>query len=37
MTGAGQSYYYNFVQPGSYDYNCWVHGYAMIGRIVVLP
>jgi plastocyanin len=37
MTGAGQSYFYDFTAPGTYDYNCLVHGFAMTGQIVVLP
>jgi len=35
LSTAGASYTLTFATPGSYDYECGVHGSAMTGRIVV--
>jgi len=35
-TGSG-TYVATFTNPGTYEYDCSVHGQAMTGRIVVLP
>jgi plastocyanin len=35
MSGAGDSYSVRLFNPGTYDYDCAVHGAAMTGRIVV--
>ena len=35
MSAAGDSYTVRFLNPGTYDYDCVVHGAAMTGRIVV--
>ena len=35
MSAAGSTYAVTFVHPGTYDYDCSVHGAAMSGRIVV--
>jgi plastocyanin len=35
MSGAGDSYTVTFKNPGTYDYDCAIHGDAMSGRIVV--
>ena len=35
MSAAGDSYAIRFLNPGTYDYDCAVHGAAMTGRIVV--
>lgn len=35
MSQAGDSYAVTFNQPGTYDYDCAIHGAAMTGRIVV--
>jgi plastocyanin len=35
MTNAGDAYTVRFLNPGTYDYDCAVHGAAMTGRIVV--
>ena len=35
MSGAGSTYTVRFLNPGTYDYQCAVHGAAMTGRIVV--
>jgi len=35
LTGNGQTYSFTFTTPGSYAYDCAVHGAAMSGRIVV--
>ncbi len=35
MSGAGDTYSVTFRNPGTYDYDCAVHGAAMTGRIVV--
>jgi len=35
MSGASDSYVMTFNSPGTYDYQCAVHGSAMTGRIVV--
>ncbi len=37
MSGANDSYTITFRNPGTYTYQCTVHGAAMTGRIVVLP
>lgn len=34
-TGSGSSYSFQFTTPGTYQYDCAVHGNAMTGRIVV--
>jgi plastocyanin len=36
LTGAGSTYSFMFMAPGSYQYNCVVHGNLMTGTIVVL-
>jgi plastocyanin len=35
MSAAGSTYAVTFLNPGTYDYDCAVHGAAMSGRIVV--
>ena len=35
MTGAGKSYSVTFTSPGTYSYDCLVHGVQMTGRVVV--
>jgi plastocyanin len=35
MSGAGTTYTVRLMNPGTYDYDCAVHGAAMTGRIVV--
>jgi len=35
MSGANDSYTITFRNPGTYTYQCAVHGAAMTGRIVV--
>ena len=35
MTGAGKSYSVTFTSPGTYTYDCLVHGVQMTGRVVV--
>lgn len=35
MSGANDSYTVTFRNPGTYTYNCAIHGAAMTGRIVV--
>lgn len=35
LTGDGSVYQYTFTTPGTYPYNCIVHGAAMSGSIVV--
>src|SRR5436190_6910139 len=35
MRGAGSTYTVRLMNPGTYDYDCAVHGAAMTGRIVV--
>ena len=35
MSGNGSSYSFQFTTPGTYQYDCAVHGSAMTGRIVV--
>lgn len=35
MTGSGNTYSVTFSSPGTYTYDCAVHGPAMSGRIVV--
>ena len=37
MSGANDTYTVTFRNPGTYSYDCMVHGAAMTGRIVVLP
>ncbi|MFI5210811.1 MAG: plastocyanin/azurin family copper-binding protein [Gemmatimonadales bacterium] len=37
MSAAGNRYSVAFRHPGSYSYDCGVHGPVMSGRIVVLP
>ena len=36
LVGANQTYSVTFRNPGTYPYQCMVHGSAMTGRIVVL-
>ena len=35
LTGNGQTYTFTFTTPGTYQYDCAVHGTAMTGTIVV--
>ena len=35
MSAAGSTYSVRIFNPGTYDYDCGVHGAAMTGRIVV--
>jgi plastocyanin len=35
MSGNGSTYSFQFTVPGTYQYDCLVHGGAMTGRIVV--
>jgi plastocyanin len=35
QSGNGKSYSFRFTQPGTYAYDCAVHGSGMTGRIVV--
>jgi plastocyanin len=37
LVGAGTTYSVQFTTPGTYQYDCAVHGQAMTGTIVVLP
>jgi plastocyanin len=37
MHTGGGTYVVTFTNPGTYEYDCSVHGRAMTGRIVVLP
>lgn len=37
MAGANSTYSVTFGTPGTYSYQCAVHGSAMTGRVVVLP
>jgi len=37
LSGAGNTYQFTFTAPGTYQYDCAVHGPLMTGRIVVLP
>ena len=36
MAGAGSTHQATFTSPGSYQYDCAVHGQLMTGTIVVL-
>ena len=36
QTGSGSTYHVTFTAPGTYQYDCAVHGSMMTGRIVVL-
>ena len=36
QTGAGNTYQFTFPTPGTYQYDCAVHGQMMTGTIVVL-
>jgi plastocyanin len=36
LSGAGNVYQFTFTAPGTYQYDCEVHGQLMTGRIVVL-
>ena len=36
LTGSGNSYSFTFTAPGTYQYDCVVHGQMMTGTIVVL-
>jgi plastocyanin len=36
LSGAGNTYQFTFTAPGTYQYDCAVHGALMTGRIVVL-
>jgi plastocyanin len=35
QSGDGMTYTFTFTTPGTYSYDCAVHGAAMTGRIVV--
>jgi plastocyanin len=35
LTGGGQTYSFTFTQPGTYHYQCAVHGPLMTGVVVV--
>ncbi len=35
LSGAGSTYSVTFTTPGTYDYDCVVHGTQMTGRVVV--
>jgi plastocyanin len=35
LTGAGSTYSFTFTAPGTYQYDCIVHGSQMSGRVVV--
>lgn len=35
QSGSGKTYSVTFTTPGTYEYDCAVHGEAMTGRIVV--
>jgi plastocyanin len=35
LTGSGKTYTVTFMTPGTYEYDCAVHGEAMSGTIVV--
>lgn len=35
LTGSGMTYVFTFTTPGTYQYDCAVHGTAMTGTIVV--
>lgn len=35
QSGSGKTYSVTFTRPGTYEYDCAVHGKAMTGRIVV--
>jgi plastocyanin len=35
LTGAGSTYTFTFTAPGTYQYDCVVHGSQMTGRVVV--
>jgi plastocyanin len=34
LTGSGKTYSVTFTSPGTYSYDCAVHGMAMTGRVV---
>jgi len=36
LTGSGKTYQFTFTAPGTYQYDCGVHGQMMTGRIVVV-
>jgi plastocyanin len=36
QSGAGKTYQFTFASPGTYQYDCAVHGQMMTGRIVVV-
>jgi plastocyanin len=36
LTGSGKTYSFTFTAPGTYQYDCAVHGQMMTGHIVVL-
>jgi plastocyanin len=36
LTGPGSTYQFTFTAPGTYQYDCAVHGQLMTGSIVVL-
>jgi len=36
LSGPGNTYQFTFTAPGTYQYDCAVHGQLMTGRIVVL-
>jgi plastocyanin len=37
LSGAGNTYQFTFTTPGTYHYDCAVHGQLMTGTIVVRP
>jgi plastocyanin len=37
LTGSGSTYQSTFAQPGTYQYDCAIHGSLMTGTIVVVP
>jgi hypothetical protein len=37
QTGGGKTYQFQFTSPGTYQYDCAVHGQMMTGTIVVMP
>jgi plastocyanin len=37
QTGSGSTYQVTFAQPGTYQYDCAIHGSLMTGTIVVVP
>jgi plastocyanin len=37
QTGSGSTYQVTFAQPGTYQYDCAIHGSLMTGTVVVVP